>query len=201
MSFKVGLTGGVASGKTTVSNLFAKLGIDIVDADVIARDLLLQNTACYHEVVKLFGDEVLIDSADINRSWLRHHIFSDPEAKQALEAIIHPAVRKTLLKQSDNSTSPYCIIAVPLLIEAEMQALVDRILVVDLTPQQQLERLIQRDKLSNEQAQAMLDGQTSREHRLAFADDVIDNSQPVSALEEQVQRLHQHYLQLAAKHS
>lgn len=201
MSLKIGLTGGVASGKTSVSNCFAKLGIEIIDADVIARDLLKQGTACYQQVVQVFGEEVLLDSADINRSWLREHIFSNPEAKTALESIIHPAVRQALLQGSENARGPYCIVSVPLLIEAEMQSLVDRIMVVDVPPEQQIERLIQRDKIPPKQAQAMLNGQTSREQRLSFADDIIDNSQTLSELDEQIKKLHRHYLKLAAGHA
>jgi dephospho-CoA kinase len=201
MSLKIGLTGGVASGKTSVSDRFAKLGIEIIDADVIARDLLKQGTDCYQQVVNVFGEQALLDSADINRSWLREHIFSDPTAKAALESIIHPAVRQALLQGSENARSPYCIVSVPLLIEADMQSLVDRILVVDVLPEQQLERLIQRDNIPAKQAQAMLNAQVSREQRLAFADDIIDNSQTLSELDEQIKKLHQHYLKLAAGHA
>lgn len=201
MSLKVGLTGGVASGKTTVIDGFAKLGINIIDADSIARDLLRRNTECYHAVLQYFGPRVLLDNADINRRWLRDKIFSEPEAKLALEAIIHPAVRQVLITESETSTSPYCILSIPLLIEAGMQTLVDRILVVDLTPEQQIERLMLRDKLDRAQAQAMLDGQSSREHRLSFADDIIDNTQMPTALDEQIETLHQYYLRLAAKHA
>lgn len=201
MSFKIGLTGGVASGKTSVSDRFAELGIEVIDADVIARDLLKPDTGCYQQVVNEFGKQVLLDSSEINRSWLREHIFSDPEAKTALEAIIHPAVRQALLAGSENVASPYCVMSVPLLIEAEMQSLVDRIVVVDVPPELQLERLIQRDRIAPKHAQAMLDAQASREQRLAFADDVIDNSQSLDELDQQIEKLHQHYLKLAAGHA
>lgn len=200
MKLKVGLTGGIASGKTSVSDRFAKLGIEIIDADIIARELLQQGTDCYRKVINLFGEQILLNNADINRSWLRERIFSDVDAKSALEAIIHPAVRQALIKESKNSIDPYCIISVPLLVEAGMQTLVDRILVVDLPPEQQVERLIQRDNISKKQAQAILDGQTSRDHRLSFADDIIDNSQSEAALDEQVKTLHQYYLRLSANH-
>lgn len=200
MKLKVGLTGGIASGKTSVSDRFAKLGIEIIDADIIARELLQQGTDCYRKVINLFGEQILLNNADINRSWLRERIFSDVDAKSALEAIIHPAVRQALIKESKNSIGPYCIISVPLLVEAGMQTLVDRILVVDLPPEQQVERLIQRDNISKKQAQAILDGQTSRDHRLSFADDIIDNSQSEAALDEQVKTLHQYYLRLSANH-
>jgi dephospho-CoA kinase len=144
---------------------------------------------------------VLLKNADINRRWLRNRIFSDVTAKQQLESIIHPAVRQTILADSKHCISPYCIVSVPLLIEANMQSLVDRIVVVDLPEEQQLERLMGRDELSRLQAEAMLKGQCSREQRLSFADDIIDNSHTLAALDEQVSSLHQHYLQLAAEHA
>lgn len=197
MGFKVGLTGGVACGKTTVSDRFAELGVDIIDADVIARELLEQGSDCYAQVVGLFGQQVLLESAEINRSWLRDRIFSDAKAKQALESIIHPAVRLAIAEASEKCASDYCIVSVPLLIEANMQTLVDRILVVDLPPEQQLDRLMQRDKISLTQAQAMLAGQCSRARRLSFADDIIDNSHPISALDEQIRMLHENYLRMS----
>jgi dephospho-CoA kinase len=197
MGFKVGLTGGVACGKTTVSDRFAQLGVEIIDADVIARELLIQGSDCYTDVVGLFGQEVLLESAEINRSWLRDRIFSDAEAKRALESIIHPAVRLAIAEASENCASDYCIVSVPLLIEANMQTLVDRILVVDLPVEHQLDRLMQRDKISLKQAQAMLAGQCSRARRLSFADDIIDNSHPVSALDEQIGILHEDYLRMS----
>jgi dephospho-CoA kinase len=201
MTFKVGLTGGVATGKTSVSDRFSALGIQIIDADVIARELLKQGTECYRQVVSLFGEEVLLGNADINRRWLRDRIFSDATAKQQLEAIIHPAVRQSILADSNRCISPYCIVSVPLLIEANMQSLVDRIVVVDLPEEQQIARLMARDKHNRLQAEAMLKGQCSRVQRLSFADDIIDNSTTLSALDEQVSSLHQHYLQLAAEHA
>ena len=197
MGFKVGLTGGVACGKTTISDRFAELGVEIIDADVIARELLEQGSDCYAQVVVLFGQQVLLENAKINRSWLRDRIFSDAKAKQALESIIHPAVRLAIAEASENCASDYCIVSVPLLIEANMQTLVDRILVVDLPLEQQLERLMQRDKISLKQAQAMLAGQCSRARRLSFADDIIDNSHPVSALDEQIRILHENYLRMS----
>jgi dephospho-CoA kinase len=197
MVFKVGLTGGVACGKTTVSDRFKELGIEIIDADIIARELLEQDSGCYRDVVDLFGQQVLLESAEINRSWLRDRIFSDAEAKLALESIIHPAVRRTLAEASENCASDYCIVSVPLLIEANMQSLVDRILIVDLPPEQQLDRLMQRDKISLKQAQAMLAGQCSRAQRLSFADDILNNAHPVSALDEQIRMLHENYLRMS----
>lgn len=197
MSFKVGLTGGVASGKTTVSDRFAELGIDVIDADLIARALLEQDSGCYNDVVGLFGQQVLLDNNEINRRWLRDRIFSDAEAKRALESIIHPAVRLAIVKATKNCTSDYCIVSIPLLIEANMQTLVDRILVVDLPPEQQLDRLMRRDKINLKQAQAMLAGQSSRSQRMSFADDIIDNVHPISALDEQIRTLHENYLRMS----
>lgn len=201
MVFKVGLTGGIASGKTTVSNLFAKLGIEVIDADVIARKLLQQNTECYQQVLAEFGNEVLMANGDLNRPWLRERIFNDDMAKKALEAIVHPAVRERILQRVQNINSAYCIISVPLLIEAQMQDLVDRTLLVDLLPETQLERLMQRDKVNQQQAQAMLNGQASREDRLQFADDIIDNNSDPKKLDSQIHLLHHQYMQLASANS
>jgi dephospho-CoA kinase len=198
MVFKVGLTGGVASGKTTVSELFSAMGVEIIDADVIARRLLDKGSDCYHSVLALFGPQVLLDNDEINRAWLRNKIFTDVSAKQQLEAIIHPRVRQQMLAQAEQCRQPYCILSIPLLTEATMQDLVDRVLVVDTVPDRQLARLTARDGISNVQAQQMLAGQAEPAQRLAIADDVIDNNGSAEALAPLVSQLHQQYLKLAA---
>ena len=198
MVFKVGLTGGIASGKTTVSELFSALGVPIIDADVIARQLLDKGSDCYQSVLALFGQQVLLDNDDINRAWLRQRIFTDTKAKQDLEAIIHPRVRQQMLDQAEQCRQPYCILSIPLLTEAAMQDLVDRVLVVDTAPARQIARLTARDGISNAQAQQMLSGQATPEQRLAIADDVIDNNGSAEALTPLVSQLHQQYLKLAA---
>jgi dephospho-CoA kinase len=198
MVFKVGLTGGVASGKTTVSELFSALGAPIIDADVIARQLLDKGSDCYHSVLALFGQQVLLDNDDINRAWLRQRIFTDAKAKKQLETIIHPRVRQQMLDQAEQCRQPYCILSIPLLTEAAMQDLVDRVLAVDTAPARQIARLTARDGISNAQAQQMLAGQATPEQRLAIADDVIDNNGSAEALTPLVSQLHQQYLKLAA---
>lgn len=198
MVFKVGLTGGVASGKTTVSELFSALGVEIIDADVIARNLLVKGSDCYQSVLTLFGQQVLLDNGDINRAWLRNKIFTDVIAKQQLEAIIHPRVRQQMLDQAEQCPQPYCILSIPLLTEAAMQDLVDRVLVVDTAPTSQIARLTTRDGISDAQAQQMLAGQAKPEQRLAIADDVIDNNGSAEALAPLVSQLHQQYLRLAS---
>lgn len=198
MVFKVGLTGGVASGKTTVGKLFMQKGIEVIDADVIARQLLDKGTDCYQQVVALFGKAVLMDKGDINRAWLRELIFTDADAKKQLESIMHPLVRKQMFEAAGHCKQPYCILSVPLLVEAGMEDMVDRVLLVDIEPAIQTSRLISRDKLSRRQASLMLAGQATQERRLAIADDIIDNSGPAEKLEPQVEQLHQRYLELAS---
>ncbi|GAB4289599.1 MAG: dephospho-CoA kinase [Methylophaga sp.] len=199
MVFKVGLTGGVASGKSTVSDLFRDQGVMIIDADVIARDLLNKDSPCYQQVVRFFGSEVLLENGEINRAWLRDRIFSDSKAKQVLESIIHPRVRQEMLAAADNCHQAYCILSIPLLVEAQMQSLVDRIAVVDVEETTQLTRLMARDGLSQVQAIRMLENQCRRAERLAAADDIIDNSQAKASLLPQIKALHKQYLKLAEK--
>lgn len=201
MHFRVGLTGGVASGKSTVSHLFAELGVTIIDADLIARQLLEKNTDCFKQVVQLFGDKVLLDNGEINRSFLRELIFTDAAAKQAVEQIIHPNVRKQMLATAARSETPYCILVVPLLIEADMLDLVDRTLVVDIPEPLQLQRLCQRDGLTEQQARRMLDSQASRDERLQAADDIIDNQGDTDTLQKKVKQLHLFYRDLAEKYN
>lgn len=197
MVYKVGLTGGAASGKTTVTDLFRQLGVEIIDADVIARRLLDKETDCYKQVVGYFGPQVLTEDDEINRAWLREHIFSHATAKTALEAILHPQVRQQMLAEAAQCHGPYCILSVPLLAEAQMQDLVNRIVVIDLDIRSQLSRLITRDNINEQQARQMLNNQMHREQRLQIADDIIDNSGPPEALKSQVDALHKQYLKLA----
>ncbi len=197
MTFKVGLTGGVASGKSTVTELFQQLGITVIDADMIARGLLNKNTDSYRQVIKHFGHDVLMENGDIDRAWLRARIFSDRNAKQALENIIHPQVRQQMLAAVSECDAPYCILSVPLLVEAQMQDLVDRIVVVDADEKTQLSRLMARDNISQSEAVKMLQSQCQRAQRFTVADDIIDNSQTIDSLRPQVEQLHQQYLELA----
>jgi dephospho-CoA kinase len=200
MVFKVGLTGGVASGKSTVTSLFHdKYQIDIIDADRIAHALLSQGSPCYIEVVDTFGKSVLLENGEINRRYLRERIFHEPSAKQQLEAILHPAIHQQLLSKAESASSPYCILSVPLLIEVGMHKEVDRVCVIDVSENTQLERLTSRDKVSTETALGMINSQCDRQVRLQYADDIINNNDSVDSLAHQVAQLHELYLNFADK--
>ena len=198
MVFKVGLTGGVASGKTTVSNLFRELGVEVIDADILARKLLDKGSTCYQQVLNEFGGDVITENGQIDRPWLRQRIFSDPAAKKKLESILHPLVRLQMQALAEDSSGPYCILSIPLLVETGMQDMVDRVLVIDLDEIQQLSRLRARDQIDTRQARNMLNNQCLREQRLAIADDIIDNHGTTATLNKQVHQLHQFYLDLSA---
>ncbi|ODN65941.1 MULTISPECIES: dephospho-CoA kinase [Methylophaga] len=197
MVFRVGLTGGIASGKSTVSELFKDLGIEVIDADIIARELSQPGTAQYQLIVEYFGDEIVLADGQLNRPALRKLLFSDAKAKQQLEQILHPAIRQQLLQQAANAKSSYCILSIPLLIEANLQSCVDRILVVDVDSETQMLRLQNRDKLSTKEVTQHLAAQSNRAQRLQYADDIIDNSDAIEKLKFQVTQLHALYCQLA----
>lgn len=195
--FKVGLTGGIASGKSTVSDLFSELGITIIDADKIARDLVEINQPCYQQIVSRFGTDILLDNLQLDRQKLRHIIFHDERAKKELEAILHPTIRQQLEIQSDLALSPYCILSIPLLIEANMTSIVDRTLVIDTSSEIQLSRLCDREKIPADEALRMINSQVSRQQRLRYADDIVINNDSVDALKDQVKTLHKTYTNLA----
>lgn len=197
MVFRVGLTGGIASGKSTVSELFKDKGIDVIDADVIARELSQAGTVQYQLIVENFGDDFVLADGQLNRPALRKLLFSDADAKQQLEHILHPAIRQQLLQQATDAKSRYCILSIPLLIEANLQSCVDRILVVDVDSETQKLRLQNRDKLSAKEATQHLAAQSNRAQRLQYADDIIDNSDGIEKLKFQVTQLHALYCQLA----
>ena len=194
---KVGLTGGIASGKSTVSQLFSTLGIDIIDADLIAHQLVEPGQDCLDKITQTFGENFLLNNGELDRHQLRQLIFSDPEAKQQLEAILHPKIRQQLITQSDNSSSPYCILSVPLLIEAKMTSLVNRVLVIEIDADEQLKRLCQRDNISDSQAIDIVATQSSSQQRASMADDVIINNNSPEELNIEVENLHKKYLDLA----
>jgi dephospho-CoA kinase len=200
VTFCVGLTGGIASGKSTVSHYFEQLSVPVIDADQIARDLLSSvDSPCYQAVRLAFGSGVLNDDDTINRSWLREQIFNDKDKKQRLETILHPAIRKTLLEQASKITTPYCILSIPLLVEAHMQPLVDRILVIDASVDQQRARLLQRDGMSEDLASQMIKQQAEPNLRLSYADDILNNHGDKSQIEQQVKMLHKRYRSLATQ--
>lgn len=194
---KIGLTGGIASGKSTVCALFEHYQVPIIDADLIARQLVEPDKKAHSEIAHHFGKNILQSDNTLNRKKLRQLIFSDPVAKQALENILHPKIRQQLILQSQQQRASYIILAIPLLIESKMYDLVDRILVIDIEPSLQLQRLQQRDGSSSDQAQAMVSAQCSQKQRLAHANDIIDNNDDPTTLSKKIELLHQKYINLS----
>ncbi|MDR3416695.1 MAG: dephospho-CoA kinase [Nevskia sp.] len=193
----VGLTGGVASGKSTVEVLFAGLGVALLDGDQVAREVVAPPSPALAAIAGRFGPEYLQADGSLDRRRLRQIVFGDPAALRDLEAITHPLIRQRIVAWRDAQTAPYCMISVAILVEAGMDTLVDRILVVDVPEAVQLERLLRRDGITEPLARQMMTAQAGRGDRLARADDTIENSQPPPALPPQVQRLHRLYLQIA----
>jgi len=198
-SYVVALTGGIAAGKSAVTRRFAALGVPVHDADVAAREVVAPGSEGLAAVVAAFGDEVLDAEGRLDRPAMRRRVFADPAARRTLEGIIHPRVRHWLHERALADTTPYCLLAIPLLAEnIAHYRWVDRVLLVDAPVEQQLERLIARDGIDEALARRMLAQQARREERLTLAHDVIDNSGDEAALEVAVAKLHQRYLALAA---
>lgn len=192
------LTGGVASGKSAVARRFEALGIRVYDADVAAREVVAPREAALAEIEFVFGSGVLNADGTLDRGAMRERVFADPAARRKLEGIIHPRVRAWLRRRVGMDRGPYCMLAIPLLVEnREQYAWVDRVLLVDAPEALQIGRLMQRDGISREAAQQMLAAQSSREQRRAIADDVIVNDGGEAALDAQVAALHGRYLELA----
>jgi dephospho-CoA kinase len=199
LMLRVGLTGGIGSGKSTVAGYFAELGVDILDADVIARELLQIDAPAYKPVIEFFGDKILSASGEIDRKKLRQIIFEDSQAKQGLEKIIHPLVFEKILEKIKTLKSPYCIIVIPLLIETGIRNdFLDRICVVDAEESWQIKWASARDNTSAEDIIKIMKKQSSREERLRQADDIIYNNKDLQWLQSQVKNLHHQYLQISA---
>lgn len=195
--FKVGLTGGIGCGKTTVSKLFAELDVPIIDADEIAHRLVEPGQQAILEICKTFGDQALNPDSSLNRPYLRDIIFSDSEKKQALENILHPLVFTAMKDAMNELDKPYCILSIPLLFETQRADFVDRVLVIDCPVATQIERVQRRDNLTDVRIRSIINSQVSRKFRLAHADDIIDNSGAGDRLAEQVKKLHNQYLSIS----
>lgn len=198
----IGLTGGIASGKSSVATQFAALGVPIIDTDLIARELVDPTSktgqAALRDIVTHFGAQALQADGQLDRAWLRQRIFSDVRDRAALNTIMHPRIRARVEVELAKLDTPYVIVVIPLLIESRnYDDIVQRVLVVDIDEAEQLRRLMARDNIDAKQARAMLNAQATRAQRLARADDVIDNSSPADALAPQISRLHTHYSELA----
>jgi dephospho-CoA kinase len=194
---RIGLTGGIASGKSTVTQRFSELGVPVIDADVASRAVVEQGTAGLQQIVQRFGSNILGPGGDLNRAAMRAQIFGDPSLRKELEAILHPLIRTYMEHQAKDVVFPYLIMAIPLLIESgSPRDRVDRILVIDVDDSTRMRRLLERDGSSLDQARAILASQASRESRLAAADDVLLNDGTVTDLRQAVDRQHARYLSL-----
>ncbi len=196
--YVVGLTGGIASGKTTVANAFADLGIDLVDADLVARQVVEPGQQGLNAITEAFGTEVLLDNGELNRTTLRELVFTDPVKKEQLNALLHPLIHEEMLAQLKQCRSPYAVLVVPLLVENKLEHMCDRILVVDVDPEVQIQRTMARDGSKREVIEGILAAQVSREQRLAAADDVLDNQGSSDEIKAKVAALHQQYLALSS---
>ena len=194
--YVVGLTGGIGCGKTTISNEFKRLGITIIDADEIARDVVAPGSEGLEAIIKQFGPEIVQSDGYLNRAKLRSIVFAEPEKTQWLNDLLHPKIRAQMLNELSASVSSYTILSVPLLLENGMQTLCNRILVVDILPEQQLQRVLARDQSEPATIKKIMTAQIDRKKRLSLADDIIDNSGQPSESMEQVQKLHQIYTKL-----
>ena len=195
---KIGITGGIGCGKTTVAKLFEQLNIPVIDADTIAHQLVEVGQPALREIAQAFGSNILNIDGSLNRKKLGQLIFSDSLEKQKLESIMHPLIYQAIQTALKSLNSPYCIISVPLLFETNMINLVDRILVIDCTMESQIERVQKRDGMPLAQIQAIIDSQVSRTYRKANAHDLIDTSKSNDKLAETVKKLHNSYLSLSA---
>ena len=195
---RIGLTGGIASGKTTVSDLFASYGVPVIDTDIVARDVVRPGMPALNAIRDRFGSSVITDDGTLDRTALRKIVFDDGDSREALEAILHPTIQEETIRRASVSGGPYQVIVVPLLVESALKSFVDRILVVDCSPRTQLDRLLSRDAENVQQAERMIAAQSTREERLAIADDVIVNDGELEETRRQVASLHLDYLKLAA---
>jgi len=203
MTYVVGLTGGIGSGKSTIAELFDELGVPVIDADLVARQVVEKGSPSLAEIAAHFGPEILLEDGALNRAALREKVFNHESEKQWLNQLLHPAIRHEMLRQLAAQRMPYCIFMVPLLIENKLTALCQRILVVDVSEQTQMTRASQRDNNQLALIKSIMQSQVSRSERLQHADDVINNdadlSESLPQLKQKVLDLHHLYLQLAEK--
>lgn len=196
---RIGITGGIGSGKSTVSRLFGDLGIPVIDADEVARAVVEPGTPALADIVNTFGTSVLTPEGRLDRTQLRDVVFADPERRQTLETLLHPRIRTEMLRQAQGQSAPYVVFVIPLLVEKGWQDMVDRILVVDASEEEQIARTVRRDGIDPEQARRILASQARRDERLAMADDVIENRGSPEALQSRVQELDTRYRLLAGE--
>ncbi len=197
MVYCVGLTGDIASGKTTVAELFSKLGIEVIYADKISRELTQKNSPAYTKIVEHYGHEILKQDEELNRNKLREIIFSAPKERDWLERLLHPLIRHEIKKRVDASITPYCMVEIPLLITKQAYPYINRTLLVCAPTETQISRLMQRDQCNKQQAQAILSTQPDINIRLENADDIIVNDMEMVELIKTVNDLHYKYLHVS----
>ncbi|WP_045405506.1 dephospho-CoA kinase [Vibrio jasicida] len=200
MAFVIGLTGGIASGKTTVANLFKQqFKIDVVDADIVAREVVEPGSTGLNAIIEHFGIDIVREDQSLDRVKLREQIFSNPEEKAWLNALLHPMIREKMIEDLEQVESEYALLVVPLLIENKLDSLCDRVLVVDVEPETQIARTVKRDNVSEDQARAILASQATQAQRLAIANDVVRNNPNDPDLLLQITDLHEKYLAMCKK--
>jgi dephospho-CoA kinase len=195
---RIGLTGGIGSGKTTVAEMFARLGVEVIDTDAIAHALVEPGQPALAQIVAAFGGSVLEPGGRLDRHRLGKLVFENPDQRRRLEGILHPLIRAEVNRRTAAVTTPYCLVVIPLLVETGFTDRVDRILVIDAGQDDQIRRTMKRSGLSETEVRRILSAQASRAERLVAADDVIHNDSDLPHLEAEVGRLHERYLALAA---
>ncbi len=198
MTYVVALTGGIGSGKTTVANRFSELGVPVIDADVIARDVVAPGSAALQQIVAHFGAQALLPEGSLDRRWLRQRIFAEPQLKTWLNNLLHPLIQQRTQEMIAAVTTDWCLWVVPLLVENNLHLKADRVLVIDVDEETQISRTMARDRISRQQAEAILTAQASRQSRLAVADDIIDNTGTPADKEQDINRLFRLYPRLAS---
>ena len=194
-----GLTGGIGSGKTAVSDRFKALGIHVVDADIAARTVVEPGQPAWQDIKEFFGPDVLLADQSLNRAWLRQQVFADNDKRKQLETFTHPRIRDEIIRDLSSSTSAYTLLVSPLLIESGQVALVKKVIVVDVPEETQLERTCSRDNNDAEQVKRIIAAQISRQKRLAQANWVVDNSLSLDTLDARVEALHQELLAITER--
>jgi len=200
-ALRIGLTGGIGSGKSEASREFARLGVPVIDTDVIARELVRPGQPALAEIVTRFGTEMLGENGNLDRTRLRKTVFSDPGLRRQLEAILHPRIRDRAVALTEQTEGPYCVLVIPLLVETAGDYPLDRILVIDSPRELQIERIAARDGLSESEIKSVLETQASREQRLAIADDIIVNDASPEHLRSEIERLHRLYSETGHDHT
>ena len=193
----IGLTGGIGSGKSTVASIFANLGIQVINADQLARDVVEHGSPALAAIVERYGENILLEDGSLNRSDLREIVFANVSEREWLEQLTHPLIAQLMKDQLQAVSSPYAILESPLLIETDQKELVDRILVIDIVEETQLQRTLARDDSAEATIKAIINSQIPRKQRLEAADDVVDNSAKFEATEREILRLHEQYLLMA----